>query len=106
MQIEALKQVIDWTPKAIQDYCMKISADATQKLQDLGCSIENSEYRAHHLFGVKLPENADIKLLKTEFNKHNVFVSFRGKYIRISCHLYNTKEDFTQLISCIKTAIK
>jgi len=105
MQIEALKQIIDWTPQAIQNYCMKITSDATQKLQDLGCHIENSKYRAHHLFGVKLPENTDIELLKSEFKKHNVFVSFRGKYIRISCHLYNTAEDFTPLINCIKTAI-
>lgn len=106
MQIEALKQVIEWTPEAIQDYCRNISADAILKLQSLGCYIENPKYRTHHLFGVKLPDTSNIETLKSEFIKSKIFVSFRGKYIRISCHLYNTKEDFTQLVNCIKTAIK
>lgn len=106
MQIEALKQVIEWTPEAIQDYCRNISADAILKLQSLGCDIEDPKNRAHHLFGVKLPDTSNIEKLKSEFIKRKIFVSFRGKYIRISCHLYNTKEDFTQLINCIKVIIK
>ena len=106
MQIEALKQVIEWTPEAIQDYCRNISADAILKLQSLGCDIEDPKNRSHHLFGVKLPDTSNIELLKSEFIKRNIFVSFRGKYVRISCHLYNTKEDFKQLVNCIKVIIK
>jgi len=106
MQIEALKQIIEWTPKAIQSYCKNISSDAVIKLQNLDCIIEDSKHRTHHLFGVKLPDNSNIELLKSELLKRKIFVSFRGEYIRISCHLYNTKEDFTQLVNCIKTIIK
>jgi selenocysteine lyase/cysteine desulfurase len=105
MQIEALKQVIKWTPKAIQDYCQNISKDAVAELQNLGCYIEDSNYRTHHLFGIKLPNNTNNVQLKNEFKKRNVFVSFRGEYIRVSCHFYNTKEDFDALVSCIKSVI-
>ena len=75
MQIEALKQVIEWTPEAIQDYCRNISADAILNLQSFGCIIEEPKNRTHHLFGVKLPDNSNIELLKSEFIKRNVFVS-------------------------------
>jgi len=53
-----------------------------------------------------LPDNSNIELLKSELLKRQIFVSFRGNYIRVSSHLYNTKEDFTQLVNCIKAIIK
>ncbi|MBO6881759.1 aminotransferase class V-fold PLP-dependent enzyme [Winogradskyella sp.] len=101
MQIEALKQVIEWTPKAIQEYCKEISKDAVKELKALGCKIEDDNYRSHHLFGIELPENIDLHALKKDLFSKNIFVSFRGNYIRISSHLYNTPEDFKPLIKCL-----
>jgi len=105
MQIEALKQIIKWTPKAIQEYCKSISKDAVLELQKLGCFIENANYRTNHLFGIKLPDNLNIKIFKAELQKQKIFLSFRGNYIRISCHLFNTKEDFKKLVSCISSVL-
>ncbi|WCO00396.1 aminotransferase class V-fold PLP-dependent enzyme [Psychroserpens ponticola] len=105
MQIEALKQVIQWTPEMIQNYCKSISFEASQELSKLGCIIENETYRTHHLFGVKLPKNLNVERLKTALQEQQIFVSFRGEYIRISCHLYNTKSDFETLVNCIKSAL-
>lgn len=101
IQIEALKQVIEWSPKAIQSYCKNISAEAVKELKALGCYIEDSEYRTHHLFGIRLPDKLNVEALKKDLSNKNIFVSFRGNYIRISCHLFNTSEDFKPLISCI-----
>ncbi|EDP69983.1 Aminotransferase, class V [Flavobacteriales bacterium ALC-1] len=101
MQIEALKQLIQWTPKGVQDYCKQISLEAVKELKALGCKIEEDNYRTHHLFGIKLPENIDLHALKKDLFNKNIFVSFRGNYIRISCHLYNTAEDFKPLINCL-----
>ncbi|MGB6269781.1 MAG: aminotransferase class V-fold PLP-dependent enzyme [Olleya sp.] len=101
MQIAALKQVIAWTPKAIQEYCKVISAEAVKELKALGCEIENDTYRTHHLFGIKLPEGLDLNILKKDLFNKNIFVSFRGKYIRVSCHLFNTAEDFKPLTACL-----
>jgi len=106
MQIEALKQVIEWTPKAIQEYCKTITKDAVIALRNLGCKIEHDNYRAHHLFGVELPKEVNKELLKAEFNKQQIFVSFRGNYIRLSCHLYNTKNNFKELIDCISSVME
>nr|WP_321222646.1 aminotransferase class V-fold PLP-dependent enzyme [uncultured Psychroserpens sp.] len=105
MQIEALKQIIEWTPKAIQDYCKSISLNATQQLTTLGCVIEDTNYRTHHLFGIKLPEDTQIDKLKTALETEKIHVSFRGKFIRISCHLFNTESHFKKLVNCIKSVL-
>lgn len=101
MQIEALKQLIEWTPEAIQNYCKEISCDAVEKLKALGCHIEDANNRAHHLFGIKLPVELDIDNFNRILKEHHIYLSFRGSYIRISCHLFNTLEDFDKLVKCM-----
>lgn len=106
MQIAALQQIIEWTPRHIQDYCKSISAEAVKELKALGCVIEDDDYRTHHLFGIKLPDDLDLKVLKSALAEQNIFVSFRGNYIRISCHLFNTKEDFQKLVACMTSVLQ
>ena len=105
MQIMALKQVIEWEPDTIQKYCCDITKEAIEDLKEMDCYIENSQDRAHHLFGVQLPENLSLKKLKKELAAAKIFISFRGQYIRLSCHLFNTREDIKALVACMKTAI-
>ncbi|AUC81694.1 aminotransferase class V-fold PLP-dependent enzyme [Lacinutrix sp. Bg11-31] len=105
MQIAALKQIIEWTPKAIQEYCKTISAEAVKELKILGCKIEDDNYRTHHLFGIKLPEGLDINVLKQVLKEQNIFVSFRGNYIRVSCHLFNTAHDFSTFVKCMSSVL-
>ncbi len=105
MQIAALNQVLIWTPKAIQNYCKEIISEAVITLKENGCFIEDDNLRAHHLFGVELPENMNIEKLKNQLKEANIFISFRGSYIRLSCHLYNTKEDFKKLTNCILSCL-
>ncbi len=102
MQTAALKQLIEWTPKAIQEYCKSISSEAVSKLKTLGCTIEDDAYRTHHLFGIELPKGMDLDAFKTDLSNARVFLSFRGNYIRVSCHLYNTADDFKPLIDCLE----
>ena len=106
MQIAALKQVIEWSPKKIQEYCKSISADAVKDLRALGCVIEDDNYRSHHLFGIKLPDDLDVNILKSALAEQHIFVSFRGNYIRISCHLFNTSEDFKKLVACMSSVLQ
>lgn len=105
MQLEALKQVLAWTPKAIQEYCKTISTEAVEELEKLGCLIEEANFRTHHLFGIELPKNLELKPLKSALNRDNIHVSFRGRYIRISCHVFNDKSDFDKLVECIKSVL-
>ncbi|WP_353777624.1 aminotransferase class V-fold PLP-dependent enzyme [Winogradskyella sp. 3972H.M.0a.05] len=106
MQIAALKSVLAWQPETIQDYCKSITKKIVSKLKALGCHIEDDANRTHHLFGVKLPETIDIDALKEMLKAQNIYISFRGQYIRLSCHLFNTEEDFDKLYDCIASTIK
>ncbi|GAA3652226.1 aminotransferase class V-fold PLP-dependent enzyme [Flavivirga jejuensis] len=106
MQIEALKQVLEWGPKNIQDYCKIITSEAVLELENLGCRIEDPKYRTHHLFGIELPDQLNINFLKDVLEKEKIFVSIRGKYIRLSCHLFNTKKDFEKFIACLSSVLK
>ena len=106
MQLEALKQVISWTPQAVQVYCKNISSQAVTDLRSLGCYIEDDHYRSHHLFGLKLPETVDAKKFKKALYEKNIFVSFRGDYVRLSCHFFNAEKDFEKFINCLKSVLK
>ncbi|QCE42611.1 aminotransferase class V-fold PLP-dependent enzyme [Psychroserpens sp. NJDZ02] len=106
MQIAALQQVLEWTPLAIQQYCKTITQKAVHDLRLLGFIIEDEAYRTHHLFGIKLPENIAPEIVKQTLADHNIFVSFRGNYIRLSCHVFNTPEDFETVLSCFSYIIK
>ena len=102
MLTAAIDQLISWQPKRIQKYCEMISAEAIQQLRDKGCFIEDDEYRAKHLFGIYLPERINLYALKERLTKQNIIVSYRGKAIRVSPHVYNTAEDFKKFISQFK----
>lgn len=105
MLIKAIEQLIEWTPAAIQQYCKTISTKAVQELRELGCFIEEDNFRAHHLFGVYLPENIDVENLKARLQQQNIFVSFRGKAMRVSPNVYNSEEDFNKLVAQIRQEI-
>ena len=99
---KSIAQLNEWQPKNIQTYCKSISENAIAELKNLGCFIEDENFRAHHLFGIYLPNTIDLDQLKNNFAKNNIYVSFRGNAIRVSPHVYNIKEDFEKLVRCFK----
>ncbi len=99
MLTRAIEQLIEWSPENIQEYCKNISKEAVQQLRDLGCFIEDDYYRVHHLIGVYLPDHINLEKLRIKLKKENIFVSIRGKAIRISPNVYNTKEDLDKLVA-------
>jgi selenocysteine lyase/cysteine desulfurase len=105
MLIKSIEQLNIWQPQRVQDYCKAISEEAIEKLRAIGCFIEEDKYRAQHLFGIYLPETINLDKLKAEFSKQNIYVSFRGNAIRVSPHVYNTKEDFEKLVRCFESVI-
>lgn len=101
MQTAALNEILKINPEDLQDYCHSISKNALKKLNEIGFYSSPEAIRAKHLFGIKIPKNADIDRLKNKLKIANIIVSFRGEYMRISCHLYNTKEHFEKLVKTI-----
>jgi selenocysteine lyase/cysteine desulfurase len=106
MQTAALKEILNIHPEALQGHCHYIAKDALVKLKDLGFHSEDSELRAKHLFGIKIPKTVDVDQLKHELKTANIIVSFRGDYIRLSCHIFNTKSHFEKLVKTIALVVK
>jgi selenocysteine lyase/cysteine desulfurase len=100
MLSEGIRQLLEWSPAGIQAYCESITKEALGKLENSGYFVEDPNWRAHHLFGVYLPEGKNIQVLKKAISEKNIIVSYRGKAIRVSPYLYNTVADVEKLISC------
>ena len=98
----AIEQILEWKPSSIQSYCKSISEEVIKELIDIGCKIEDEDYRANHLFGIRLGKNFNQEKIKKSLAENKVYVSFRGNAIRVAPHVYNTKGDFEKLLCCIK----
>lgn len=98
MLLEALKQINQWKPRAIQQYCAGITRKPISLLQDSGYWVEDEKFRGHHLFGVRLPAHAQADKIKKALVKNKISVSFRGDAIRVSPHLYNSEADVMKLV--------
>lgn len=101
MMLEALKQINQWKPKAIQEYCKSITQKPVALLREAGFWIEEESARGYHLFGIRLPEDADLETIKRRIVKNKISVSFRGNAIRVSAHLYNTEADMMKLVRAL-----
>lgn len=101
MLLEALKQINQWKPKAIQQYCASITKEPIRLLREAGFWIEDEKYRGHHLFGIRLPENKQIDRIKKSILKNKISVSFRGDAIRVSPNLYNTEAELMKLVNVL-----
>ena len=105
MQIAALKEILKIDTEEFQDYCHSIFKDALKELNDIGFQSDLPELRAKHLFGLKIPRTVNLEKLKSELKAANIHVSFRGDFMRISCHLFNTKAHSEKLVLTIKQTL-
>ncbi|HRE65345.1 MAG TPA: aminotransferase class V-fold PLP-dependent enzyme [Cyclobacteriaceae bacterium] len=101
MMLQALKQINQWKPKAIQEYCKTITQKPIALLREAGFWIEDEAYRGYHLFGIRLPEGMDMETVKKQVVKNKISVSFRGNAIRVSPHVYNTEKDIMKLVKAL-----
>jgi selenocysteine lyase/cysteine desulfurase len=101
MLSEAIRQLLLWTPEAIQEYCKAITKKPLERLQQNGFYIEDTKFRASHLFGIYLPERANIEQLKATLSEKNIVVSYRGKALRVSPNVYNSESELNRLVDCL-----
>lgn len=101
MLSEAIRQLTNWQPRNIQQYCKDITSSAISQLKNKGYFIEEDDFRSHHLFGIYLAANKNIEQIKAHLADEKVFVSYRGKAIRVSPNVYNNEADLDKLVSCL-----
>jgi len=98
MMETAISQLLEWGVDNIQNYCKNLLEQPLKILQEKGFWVENEEYRAYHLVGLRLPASADVTKIQAEMKKRNVVISYRGESIRISPNVYNNQADIDVMI--------
>jgi selenocysteine lyase/cysteine desulfurase len=88
MLIAALEQVLEWGVERINAYCRELCDPVFPG--------------AGHLFGLRLPQDVDPAEVRCELQRRNVFVSLRGRAIRVSPHLYNDAADMEALAGALR----
>jgi len=95
--LAGLKQILDWGVENIQNYCHQLTQLLVEQLRENGYMIEEDHYRCAHLFGLRLPSHMNMNDVLAALKNNNIIVSARGNSIRISPHVYNTKDDIDKL---------
>jgi selenocysteine lyase/cysteine desulfurase len=98
----AVKQLIAWEIKNIETYCETLSKPLFDFLETSNYTVENKEFRSSHLFGIWLPATLDQQTLLQELEANKIFVSVRGKSIRVSIHPFNTSDNIDALLLVLK----
>ncbi len=97
MMLAALRALNEWKPEHIQNYCKSITEESVKKLTEAGFIIDDAEFRAANLFGIRLGAHHKMDEVKSALTKNNIFVSYRGDAIRVSPNVYNDKTDMEKL---------
>lgn len=103
MMLEALSVLNRLTPSAVKAYLDNLVEEPIKRLQQAGFIIEEKAFRVSNLFGVRLPDTMTMKEAKDRLSRAGVFVSYRGKAIRVAPNMYNTIEDLEKLVAALTT---
>jgi selenocysteine lyase/cysteine desulfurase len=101
MLLEAIKRLNEWKAVNIQNYLIDLVEEPISKLRKAGFVIEDKEYRASNLFGIRLGDNHSMEKLKEKLDQANIFVSYRGDAIRVSPNVYNDFNDIETLVNTL-----
>ena len=104
MLSEALEQVLEWSPAAVQEYCQRLGKQLESLLAGSRFRMTAASERADHLFGIRGVERAAMPSIEKELEQRNVYVSLRGDAIRVSPHLYNDQADIEALAEALLAA--
>ena len=93
----ALQHLEDWGITNIQSYCSNLISPFISHLREAGYWLEDDKGRASHLFGVRVRDGISMERLVEAINAARISVSIRGNAVRISPHVYNTKDELDVL---------
>ncbi len=101
----SLQLLLEWQPNRIQEYCRALTRDFLIEAGELGFSVEAEEWRASHLFGLRMPASVDLVELKESLAARNVSASLRGTALRLSPNVYNDEHDVAALLDVLRGAV-
>lgn len=103
--VASLELVLEWTPEGIQEYDRRLTEPLVREARELGFRVEEEGGRAHHLFGLRMPEGVDLERTKAELEAAGVVASLRGTALRVSPHVYNDEADVEALLRVMRRVV-
>ncbi len=94
---QALLHLQNWQIPEIQKYCSALTSNLCSEVQELGFMLEEENWRAAHLFGVRVRKDIPMERLTSAISEANISVSIRGTAVRISPNVYNDETDISAL---------
>jgi selenocysteine lyase/cysteine desulfurase len=98
MALVAARQLLEWTVPEITETLRELTSVVAEFGREFGLEVLPEVERAPHFLGLRNP-NGWSHDLGTALVERKVFVSFRGEWMRVSPHLYNTPEDVERLFA-------
>ena len=99
----AIDQILEWSVAEISATSGAHNQWLADHVRELGFTCLNEPLRAPHYLGLRA-EGRALGGLFEAFAKQKVFVSVRGRSVRITPHVYNTQEDTQRLLEVLKRA--
>ncbi len=103
--ITALKQILDWKVEEIYATLTHKTTQIASACEELGFTSVPKSFRAGHFLGLSRNKGIPTSLLE-DLAKDKIFVSARGKSLRITPHLYNNEDDVGRLLEKLTIASK
>jgi selenocysteine lyase/cysteine desulfurase len=105
MAIEALRQILAWGVENIAASLRGVTDHIEDEAEKLGIEAVPAPMRVGHMIGLGLGPEAP-EDLATRLAEENVFVSVRGRNLRVSPHLYNTDRDIERLLDSLARHVR
>jgi selenocysteine lyase/cysteine desulfurase len=100
MANEALRQILDWGVKNVSETIGELTDLIEEEARRRGIEAVPATRRGRHMIGLRLGSQAP-EDLAARLAAKRVFVSVRGESVRVSPHLYNTKESVDRLFAAL-----
>lgn len=105
MLVQALRLILEWGPDRIQAYITSLSKGLLEEAASLGYPVEEGDFRAGHLFGLRMPKGLELARLDQALRKEGVSASLRGSALRISPNVYNDETDMEALARALRAGV-
>ena len=103
MGIASLEQLLAWDVGEAEAYIGALTDQIAEGATSLGWDVAPRASRSRHMLGLRRPDGLPEKL-PALLKDANVYVSVRGTSIRVSPHVYNTREDAARLLEVLERA--
>ena len=104
MAIAALEQLLEWEVPAVADTLRARTRAIQSRLDGLGLRFVADSERAGHFLAATFRDRVPDALLPT-LAEQRVYLSVRGRALRITPHVYNTDQDTDRLCAALRDAL-